>query len=339
MRFKILIALLTFSLFNSLYAESYYVFKYTVREEDTLEAILKKFVKPNSIINAKSPMIQKLFRKNPHVRKWRMLAPGTEFQLYVNKEYLIMDRYKTYEKERIQYLRDKYIKKKFFPDGIKGSIFYMASLGMFTQSTPEMGTIDFNQNSPVTLGTSFTYYPKGKTYSTNINGYYSYLTGATNSLDGSTVDIPPELGFALFQEYRYEKMQTTFYGGPDYEKFTTFNLSEAHTSRNIYLDESSVIYATAGASRLFTILDRKCFIKASLSAVVNASTKTTAPSGSAAENSTGSTSYSGYKTLFYLNYKFSDKYFFHSLLKYHALSGPTDVKALRVGVGIGYILF
>ena len=43
--------------------------------------------------------------------------------------------------------------------------------------------------------------------------------------------------------------------------------------------------------------------------------------------------------MLYVNYKFNEQIYFHSLLKYHAMTGPSDLTTLRVGVGVGYILF
>ena len=47
--------------------------------------------------------------------------------------------------------------------------------------------------------------------------------------------------------------------------------------------------------------------------------------------------YSGAKILWYLNKKIAKKWFMHTLFKYHFMSGPSDLRTLRLGVGFGYL--
>jgi hypothetical protein len=46
--------------------------------------------------------------------------------------------------------------------------------------------------------------------------------------------------------------------------------------------------------------------------------------------------FNGNRFLLYLNYKFTEKIYFHSLFKYHSFAGPSKITSYRIGVGIGY---
>ncbi len=48
---------------------------------------------------------------------------------------------------------------------------------------------------------------------------------------------------------------------------------------------------------------------------------------------------SGYKAMFYINHNISKKFYIHSLVKYHSMKSSSDLSSLRIGLGIGYILF
>jgi hypothetical protein len=41
--------------------------------------------------------------------------------------------------------------------------------------------------------------------------------------------------------------------------------------------------------------------------------------------------------LVYLFKSINKNFFFHSLFKYHWMSGPSDMKVKRLGIGFGYI--
>lgn len=137
----------------------------------------------------------------------------------------------------------------------------------------------------------------------------------------------------VYGDYLWKKARVSFHGGIDYEKFSAFNIEGIFNDQRIYLDRVSIVYLTAGASHVFNILEKPIYIKASISKSVS-STTTSEYSGVTNLESLGGT-----KMLFYLNYKFTDKFFLHTLLKIHTMSGPSDLSSTRLGVGVGYILF
>lgn len=323
----------------------YYRIPYIIQNGDSYAKVLKRFVKPDSIINRRTPMVRKTLKSNPSIRNWRKLPAGQKINLYISSDFLDMEKYKRYRnkirkkimaaKKKLKE-KSKTVKKKTsspFPTGLKGSLFYMASYGQFTQSDPEVAELTFLQNSPVSLGGAFTYYPPEKNWSVAWSAYFSYLLAAGNNLDSNNVDIPPEIGGNVYGEYRFVKQRFTGYFGIDFERFSTFNLGGIQNDRRIYVDESRVIYLTGGFSKLISIFGSKFFTKLSASISINETTTNDARGVPTTEP------YSGAKVLWYLNKKVSKKFFFHTLFKYHFMSGPSDLTTLRLGVGFGYILF
>jgi hypothetical protein len=323
----------------------YYKIPYIIQRGDTYAKILKRFVKADSVILNSTPMVRKTQRENRFIRNWRKLPSGKKINLYISTDFIDLNKYRRYRKEiRKKILaakkklkeKSKGVKKKKsspFPTGLKGSMFYMASYGQFTQSDPEVAELTFLQNSPVSLGGAFTYYPPEKNYSIAWSLYFSYLLAAGNNLDASNVSIPPEIGGNIYGEYRFVKQRFTGYFGLDFERFSTFNLGGIQNDRRIYVDESRVFYLTGGISKLISIFGSKFFTKLSASVSISETT-TNDPRGVPTTEP-----YSGAKILWYLNKKISKSFFLHTLFKYHFMSGPSDLTTLRLGVGFGYILF
>lgn len=323
----------------------YYKIPYIIKSKETYAQILKRFVKAESIINYRTPMVRRTMKANPNVKNWRKLPSGEKINLYISSDFLDLDKYKKYRKE----LRKKILaakeklqqqskeinqkKKSPFPTGLKGSLFYMASYGAFTQKNEQIAELTFLQNSPVSLGGAFTYYPEKSNFSVSWSAYVSYLLTAVNNLDSSDVSIPPEIGGNVYGEYRFVKQRFTGYFGLDFERFSTFNLGGIQEDEKIYVDESRVVYLTAGFSKLISLFGSKFFTKLSSSVSISETT-TNDPRGVPTFES-----YSGAKVLWYLNKKVSKKWFWHTLFKYHFMSGPSDLTTLRLGVGFGYILF
>lgn len=320
-----------------------------VRPGDTLARVYKRFVKPESVINYGTPMVQRTFKANPNVENWKAIPSGIKIKLYVSSDFMDMSKYKAYRNEvrkKILAARKKLKEEKKkdpakksankgspFPEGLKGSMFYMASYGQFTQSNPNIASLTFLQNSPVSLGAAFTFYPQDSNFSVAWSAYFSYLLAAGNNLDGSDVSIPPEIGGNVYGEYRFINWRFTGYFGLDFERFSTFNLGGIQNDRKIYVDQSRVFYLTAGFSKLINIFGHKFFTKLSGSMSINETT-TNDPRGVPT-----TTPYSGAKVLWYLNKKIGKNWFLHTLFKYHFMSGPSDLETLRLGVGFGYILF
>lgn len=314
---------------------TYFNFLYRVEAEDTFASILKMYVKDDSIINKSTPMVLKNIKNNPLVKDWTNLVPGTLISIYIPEEMMDMSKYQS--KQATVYTKNEETKKNILakigpPEGFKGSVFYMASWGDFSQ-TSQGTTVDYKQNSLVTLGLQGNYFPKDSLYSYSSSVYFSSFTAADTALPPKSVKIPAEIGLNFYGEYQWKKPRISWHAGLDYEKFSSFNIDGIYNDQKIYLDRVSVVYATAGVSHVFYVLEKPFFIKASFSKSVSSTTTSEYTSVTTPESLTGM------KALFYLNYKFTDKFFFHSMLKIHKMSGPSELSSSRVGVGVGYILF
>ena len=75
---------------STLYAANtdYHQISYIIKKGDTFANILRQYVKVNSIINARTPMIKKIREENPHIDKWSELRPGKEITLFVTSKFL-----------------------------------------------------------------------------------------------------------------------------------------------------------------------------------------------------------------------------------------------------------
>ncbi|MDO9181272.1 MAG: hypothetical protein Q7U04_02635 [Bacteriovorax sp.] len=341
--FKKVFYILLFSLMvSNAYALNYYSFMYQVEDGDTFGLILKKFVQDTSIINAKTPLVKKTIKNNPHILQWSNLPKGSIIELYISDDFMDMKKYRPYEAGILKKIADKEEKKResTYPSGLKASLFYMASVGTFNQKADQIAEIKFKQNSPLTFGGSFNFYPKDKLYSYSFSAYGSYLLATANSLTSEKISIPPEIGANLYYEYRLQNFGATVFSGIDYESFYVFNLRGLQNYGKVYVDGVGATYLTVGFAKSFTFFNRQLFSKLSISKSFLSSYKNNEPLSSGLipdEYDTGK--YSGSKFLFYLNYKFNDKFYLHTLFKYHSMSGPSNLSVLRVGVGFGYILF
>lgn len=339
---KIILILLVLIFSANSYAAEYYQFIYKIKKEDTFSEILKKFVKLDSVINARTPMVKKIIRENQNIKDWRKLPEGESIQLFVSSDFIDLKKYENYKEENLQALKNVEEKNQVndSPVGLKGSIFYMASIGNFTQTAKDVAEISFKQNSPVSLGTSFSFYPKNKHYSFSFSTYYSHLLASASNLTSETISIPPEIGGNIFGEYRLEKSDFILYAGPDYEKFSAFNLRGLQNDKKVYVDKINITYLTVGVAKSYMIFDKLFFTKIGLSKTLLSQYQANAPvSESDASDFIDNGKYTGFRLLLYLNYKISQKFYIHSLFKYHTLSGPSDLSSLRIGVGVGYILF
>lgn len=312
----------------------YFNFLYKVEEEDTFASILRSYVKDDAIINKTTPLVKKNIKNNPQVKDWSKLVPGTLISIYIPE--VMMDMQKYQSKQAVVYTKNEEVKKVILakigpPEGFKGSLFYMASWGDFSQSS-DGTTVEYKQNSLVTLGLQGNYFPKNSLYSYSSSIYFSTFSAADTQLPPMKVELPPEIGINFYADYLWKKARISLHGGLDYEKFSAFNITGIFNDQKIYLDRVSVVYATLGLSHVFYILEKPFFIKSSFSKSVS-STTTSDYTASAPESLTGM------KALFYLNYKFTDKFFLHSMIKFHKMSGPSELSSTRVGVGVGYIIF
>jgi hypothetical protein len=311
-------------------AKDYYSLTYKVRPNDTFAEILKKFVKNNAVINAETDLIKKIQRRNSPKIDWRHLTPGTDIQLYIDPANFDIKKYKIYEQlvmKDIDASKIRFENKTFSSDKrFKFSFYYMPSSGFFNQ-TLGLVHIGFKQNSLLTLGTSWVYYPEESFTSTSLGIYGSSFTSLYSGLANEEKKIPPEIGVNLYEEFRLAKKGTTVYGGLDYEKFSTLDLTALAPETSLILSKNNIWYLSAGFSKSITFSNKTLLLKTTISQSFKSS------------NSLSTNYYHGNKILFYVNYKMNDKLFVHSLIKYHTMSGIDKLTALRIGVGFGYIFF
>ncbi len=312
---------------------------YITRKGENLASIYKRFVRDDSVISKGEGMVEKTILSNPSVKSWNDLPAKKKLLVYLDVEYIDINKVTKYNQkvaELSQKLKDALMKKRAEApktSGFRGSVFYMASYGKFTQDNPKLASITFLQNSPISLGLSTSYYPENSDFSVASSLYFSYLLAAASNLGADSIKVPTEIGGNVYGEYRFAKKNFSGYAGLDYEKFTTFNLEGIQAERKIYFDENTVFYLTVGAAKKIKVYKWDFFAKLSFSQSI-ASSRTTGYGGATID-----TPFTGNKILFYLFKRWNEKFFAHSLLKYHWMSGPSDITTLRLGVGFGYLLF
>lgn len=350
---SIFFCILIFGINKSLYAESldfkeilnnrkdvkFIKLLYIARPNENLASIYKRFVKEDSVISKNEDMVAKTLEANKKIKDWSSIPAKTKILVYLDVDFIDLDKVTAYNKnvaELTKKLQDALKKKEKEIEetsGFKGSLFYMASYGKFTQANVNLAEIGFLQNSPLSLGLSTSYYPKKSDFSFTNSLYFSYLLAAASNLGANNVAVPMEIGGNLYSEYRFKKYHFSVYGGFDFEKFTTFNLEGVQQERKIYFDENKVLYLTVGASRKVLLFKKEFFTKLSFSHSISSSMDPGYPEAEIY------TPFSGNKILFYMFKRYNDKIFFHSLVKYHWMSGPSDITTLRIGLGFGYLLF
>lgn len=344
---------LFFLLFTNIFAESldfreilqsrkdvkYIKLLYISRPNDNLANIYKKFVKDESIISKNEEMVAKTINANPKITDWNTIPVKSKVLVYLDVDFIDLEKVEAYNKnvaELTRKLREALLKKeqeKPKTNGFKGSLFYMASYGKFSQSNPALADISFLQNSPISLGLSASYYPLNPKFSYSSSLYFSYLLSAASNLGVESVTVPTEIGGNFYTEYKAENFNFSLYGGIDFERFHTFNLEGIQQERKIYFDTNDVLYLTVGLSRKLKIYKWDLFSKLSFSQSIVSSMTPGYTDAQITE------AFSGNKILFYLFKRYNEKIFMHTMFKYHFMSGPSDITTLRIGVGFGYLLF
>lgn len=309
--------------------------KVVVYPKDTLAKILRRFVREDSIINRKTAMVDRTLNSNPHIKDWRNLETGETISVYLDPQFIDMEKMKAFRKDVkkvAKTIKKKVEKKKEQKEGIKKwSTFYMASVGTFSQENDSVAKVEFKQNSPVTLGLMYTHYPKSNRYSIATSAYFSYLLAASSNLGEDNVEVPLEIGWNVYYQHPIANAKFNVYGGFDYEKFNTFSMAGVESDEELLFDENQIGFATVGYSQGFKIKNRGFLFKASLSQSVFSSRT----AGSSNDND--DSSYTGQKIMLFLLSKVKKDYFISTLFKYHILSGPSDVNVMRVGLGFGYL--
>jgi len=195
--------------------------------------------------------------------------------------------------------------------------FYTVSRGLFEEeSTSGSDNISFEQNSPLTLGLFANYRPHKKTHAYQGSIYISKLMSKTSS-SNQEISPPLEIGGNVYFEKYFDRI--SFYGGFDYERFSSFNATEITGTGNVSLKSQQAAFYTAGMGFFF----RPFLIKASISKTM-----------------LGLGDFTGLKQIFYLGYFTKSKWQYHFLAKAHQLeSSNNKLNIVRYGVGVGYSFF
>lgn len=195
------------------------------------------------------------------------------------------------------------------------------SQGFFNEQVNE-SVLENQQNSPLTVGTG-AHVRFSDQWAVASSVYFSKLNASivdTAELDQSELVVNDEIGGNLYLEYKLADASYSFYGGLDYEQFTTLNLDEiiSGNSNKINTNKEKMGFATVGVS-FFKKLFLPSTIKLSASPVVHSNT-----------------GFGGYKYMFYINQRITDNTWYHFLLKHHELEQESrSVSITRYGFGVG----
>lgn len=308
--------------------------KVVIYEKDSLAKILRRFVREDSVITRKEAMVDKTLKSNPQIKNWRKLKAGKTVYIYLDPKFIDMKKMGKFRKavRKVSKKIKKKIKKKVGKKSVKKwSVFYMASVGQFAQENKDIAKVEFKQNSPLTLGALYTYYPKKGKYTISTSAYFSYLLAASSNLGKDNVEVPLEIGLNSYFQYPFSKASYNLYAGFDFEKFNTFSLAGVEKESDLLFDQNQIGFLTVGYSKGFKIAKRFFLFKGSFSQSVFSSRSV----GYADDADT--TSYTGSKFMLFLMSKMKKDYFLSTLFKYHMLKGPSDVNVMRVGLGFGYL--
>ena len=263
---QILFFFILIIILSTVQASEFYLIKYKVKNGDTISKIFRSFIKDNLSININTPFVQKTIKSNSHIKKWANLPPETLIQLYITDDFIDLNKFNTYKENILNNLSNNKstknsITKKYHSPSIKKlSLFFMSSFGKFTQESSSIGKINFDQNSPYSIGSSFTLFPADKTYSYSFSAYYSYLKAGVSSGASSSIHIPAEFGSNAYFEYRWKPNGLAVYSGPDYEAFSAFSNSGL-SNLNFYIDRIGMLYWTLGIANTFIIFNKPFYFK------------------------------------------------------------------------------
>lgn len=334
-----LVLVLLFAIAQNAFASEYVKIPYVVEKGDTFGKTLRLFVKDNVILNSKSLSIIETRKRNPQIATkegWNLLKSGDQVELVLEKN--IVDRHKlkeylnkkqnTYANYPAEYTESSDEYKRF-----RGSIFYAASMGSFRQSSDVYPSVDFQQNSLLTLGASFSYFPKKSPWSYSFYGTSSKLKATGSNLNSENVSVPDELNVAFTAGYYARQYETRFFGGMDYDSFSTFNLPGVEIEDKIYIDKNNIYFITLGLAKNLRVFDKNFYSRFSLS-------KSLASSYSSKVDYPQNGKLDGYKFLFYSTFRLSSDFYLNASLQYNMMTAKDyDLNMYRVAIGVGYILF
>lgn len=210
---------------------------------------------------------------------------------------------------------------------------YTASAGNFEeQIKTQEGNIKSTQNSPLSLGIGTTVFLDKTNRMISSSFYWSSLRASKLSGDSVTsreLETKAEIGFNLYYQQLTSWHGLSFYGGTDYEQFSTFNTSSFLEGESLALNQNKIFYATAGIARTFFISDYKLLLKSSISQSLKSDTTSIHPTDK----------FDGQRFTLFGSIKGESQFTYHLLYKRHMLDGPTKLTINRIGVGIGFVIF
>lgn len=210
---------------------------------------------------------------------------------------------------------------------------YTASIGNFEEAIKtQEGNIKSTQNSLFSLGLGTTIFLDKTNRMISASGYWSKLSASKLSGTGvetGELDTEAEIGFNLYYQQLTSWNELSFYGGIDYEKFSTFNTTAFLGGETLALNQNSLYYATVGAARTFFIGDLKLLMKTSLSQSIKSDTNSKIPDEI----------FEGQRFTLFGSIKGESQFTYHLLYKRHMLEGPTKLTVNRIGVGLGFVIF
>lgn len=211
---------------------------------------------------------------------------------------------------------------------------YTASAGDFQEKIQtQEGSIKSTQNSPLSLGIGTTVLLDKTNRMVTSSFYWSSLRASKLRGDsvnnGSNLETKPEIGFNLYYQQISPWLGLSFYGGADYEQFSTFNTTAFLQGEDLALNQNKIMFATLGLARTFFFGDYKLLVKSSIAQSVSSSTSSTHPEDQ----------FDGQRFSLFASIKGESQFTYHLLYKRHMLEGPTTLTINRVGVGIGFVIF
>jgi hypothetical protein len=210
---------------------------------------------------------------------------------------------------------------------------YTASAGDFQEQIKNQeGNIKSTQNSPLSLGIGTTVLLDKTNRMINSSIYWSSLRTSRlsgDSVNASELETKPEIGFNLYYQQLTSWHGLSFYGGADYEQFSTCNTTAFIDGEELALNQNKIFYATAGVARTFFISNYKLLLKSSLSQSLKSDTTSSRPDDK----------FDGQRFTLFGSVKGESQFTYHLLYKRHMLEGPTKLTINRIGVGIGFVIF
>lgn len=320
LRFCLLVSLLI--LWTSFsYAEDFLTVNYSAKAGDSLKNIVLSFIKEGvPPVKANSSLVTTM-KKNPDIKAWNPLKNDSVFKLYLDPTIVNQKRFDDYFAS---------VKK-----GIEHSLALstIPTIGYFEQSNPQGISVNYTQISLLNLGMNYFYRPNYTEFGLSSGLYYATIVETKNELstETATVEIPADYGFNVYADYLPKNSQFSYFGGIDFESFSTFHLATIPTVEEIEIDSNKIIYITAGLNyRPGFLEDALLRFSLSNSMVSNYSSTST---------STEEVKISGIKFIIYADYQFSESWSLSGHIKGQRFNGDNELSVNRLGLGLTYKLF